>query len=124
MLVIVPVATLVAISPLIRTLFSHVLLALDISKTDEWATRIWWNWPGSWILCSGPLGRWPIAAILGYVVIGNKRQRDREILPGYLVEEPHLRIFVVTVVALLLSCFSIVSPFSMQFISQDGELST
>lgn len=109
MLVLLPVTFALAISPVFRILCSHIILALDVSRKNEWANRVWWDWIGSWVVCCGPVGRWPVGAILGFVIIGNNRPRDREIIPGYLIEEPHLSVFATAVIVLFLSCFCIVS---------------
>ena len=109
MLALLPVTFTLAVSPVFRILCSHTLVALDTSRNNEWANRVWWDWAGSWVICSGPVGRWPVGVILGFVVIENDRPRDQKVLPGHLIEEPHLSVFVTAAIVLFLSCFCIVS---------------
>lgn len=109
MLALLPVTFTLAVSPVFRILCSHITVALDTSRNNEWANRVWWDWAGSWVICSGPAGRWPVGVILGFVVIENDRPRDQKVLPGYLIEEPHLSVFATAAIVLFLSCFCLVS---------------
>ncbi|KAF9480499.1 hypothetical protein BDN70DRAFT_607636 [Pholiota conissans] len=109
MLFLLPVAFTVAALPIFKILLVHISSALDTSRRNEWANQIWWDWPGSWILCAGPFGRWVVGTILGFVIIKIDRQKSREDLlePGYLIEEPHLRLILTVGFAMLLSLFTI-----------------
>ncbi|KAF8967677.1 DHHC palmitoyltransferase-domain-containing protein [Flammula alnicola] len=108
LLFLVPLAFSIAVFPVSKILVGHVISALNVSKQDEWANRIWWNWSGSWILCAGPFGRWIAGTILGFMILSRDRQREKDILPGYLIEEPHLRVTLTAGFALLLSVFAFV----------------
>lgn len=59
----VPVTFHLAILPIAQILVSHTILALHISKRDTWAAKIWRDWPGSWILCASPFGRWIVGTL-------------------------------------------------------------
>lgn len=91
----------------------HILVALDVSRKDDWVNKVWWNWSGSWIICAGPFGRWFIGILLGFVKFRDNRPRmgSPAASPGYLIEEPHIRVFVTAILALLLSTFALVSGY-------------
>ena len=96
----------ISILPIAGVLRRHILLALDVSQQDDWANRVWWNWFGSWIFCAGPLGRWFVGILLGVVKL--RDSRPRLTYPGYLIEEPHIRVIVTATLAFLLSMFALV----------------
>ncbi|KAF5316457.1 hypothetical protein D9619_006340 [Psilocybe cf. subviscida] len=97
LLYIVPLAFTVAIWPFADTLMDHISSALYASYYSAWANEVWWDRTASWILCAGPLGRWVIGTILGYVVLAQQRARapNDVRVPGDLIEEPHLRIALI-----------------------------
>ncbi|KAH9479510.1 hypothetical protein JR316_0008104 [Psilocybe cubensis] len=107
LLYLVPLAFLVGVLPIAKILIGHIRMALVMSKEDEWASYMWWNWWGSWLFCAGPFGRWIIGTILGYMVIKGKRQQPLPGYPGQLIEEPHLRVLMTAFFAALLSIFAV-----------------
>ncbi|KAF8817488.1 hypothetical protein BYT27DRAFT_7227185 [Phlegmacium glaucopus] len=109
LLYLAPLTFVISILPIIGLLRRHILLALDVSRQDEWANKVWWNWSGSWILCAGPFGRWFVGILLGFVKLRDNRRhmRSLEASPGYFVEEPYIQVFVTAILALLLSMFAL-----------------
>lgn len=108
LLYLVPLTFLVATLPIGQVLLGHVMCALKASKDDKWASYVWWNWWGSWILCAGPFGRWIVGTILGYAVIKGTNESPSPTLPGQLIEEPHLRVLITAFFVSLLSIFAVV----------------
>jgi len=96
----------VAVLPVAQILARHIILALDASKQDEWVARIWWDWPGSWVVCAGPFGRWIVGAILGFWMLDQQRERRDPLPPGHLIEQPHLRVIITAGFSFLLSVFA------------------
>lgn len=117
MLFLLPITFAIAVLPVFHILLSHIVLALEVSRQSEWANRIWWSWPGSWVLCAGPFGRWIVGTILGFAILRNNRQESRRDLPGYLIEEPHLRVVLTAGFVMLLSFFTIVGQLRFIFFS-------
>ncbi|KIM44560.1 hypothetical protein M413DRAFT_67687 [Hebeloma cylindrosporum] len=105
-LFLVPSTFLVAVLPVAQILVKHIILALHVSKRDPWAAKTWWDWPGSWILCAGPFGRWIVGAILGFRLLSQNREQSQSPQLGYLIEQPHLRVVITAGFALLLSVFA------------------
>lgn len=113
LLYLAPLTLVISILPITGVLRRHILLALDVSRQDDWANKVWWNWSGSWILCAGPFGRWFTGILLGLVKLRNNRPRMAPLAasPGYLIEEPHTRVIITTILALLMSIFVLVSRY-------------
>ncbi|PPQ91471.1 hypothetical protein CVT25_013728, partial [Psilocybe cyanescens] len=107
LLYLIPLTFLISVLPIVKVLLTHIMWALRVSKGDEWASSVWWNWWGSWILCAGPFGRWIVGTILGYAVIKKTHERDSPALPGQLIVEPHLRVLITALFASLLSLFAV-----------------
>ncbi|KAF8159599.1 DHHC palmitoyltransferase-domain-containing protein [Crassisporium funariophilum] len=107
LLYLVPIAFAIGILPVTKILHGHIIQALLVSKEDEWANRIWWNWLGSWIVCAGPFGRWIVGTLLGFVRLREVRRPRNPTSHGYLIEEPHLRVIITSILALLLSVFAL-----------------
>ncbi|KAF4611186.1 hypothetical protein D9613_006907 [Agrocybe pediades] len=107
LLLLVPVTFIICVLPIVKTLSDHIQLAITISRGDDWANRVWWQWYGSWILCAGPFGRWIVGLVLGYIVMENSRASEDRVPPGFLVEEPHLRVVLTAGFALLFSTFAV-----------------
>jgi len=105
----IPFAFFVGVLPVSVTLSEHIKSALNVSRQDQWANTVWWNWFGSWIICAGPFGRWIVGTAIGYMLIENNRIKEIPVPHGYLIEEPHLQVIITAGVALLLSVFAIVS---------------
>jgi palmitoyltransferase len=110
LLYLAPLTFVISISPIVGVLRHQIPLALDISRQDDWANKVWWNWSGSWILCAGPWGRWFVGFLLGVVKLRHNRPHLAS-SPGYLIEEPHIRVILTITLALLLSIFALVSGY-------------
>ncbi|KAF9563931.1 hypothetical protein CPC08DRAFT_734637 [Agrocybe pediades] len=106
LLLLVLVTFVICVLPIVKTLFEHIQLAITVSRGDDWANRVWWEWYGSWILCGGPFGRWIVGIVLGYIVMENSRASEGRVPPGFLVEEPHLWVVLTAGFALLFSTFA------------------
>ncbi|TFK26243.1 hypothetical protein FA15DRAFT_733479 [Coprinopsis marcescibilis] len=72
----------IAIAPVADTLISHIDTALWESYFDLAAQKSWWNWPWSWVLVSGPLGRYIVGAVLGFRIIASELMTLRDVLRG------------------------------------------
>ncbi|KIK99364.1 hypothetical protein PAXRUDRAFT_822847 [Paxillus rubicundulus Ve08.2h10] len=103
LLCLAPVAFLVGAGPVIWSLIRHVVSAYYASRSDAWVNEIWWDWPGSWFLFGGPLGRPIFGTLLGYSVL--RVTQEPSGLPGQAIERPHLGIAIVAGIALLTSVF-------------------
>ncbi|KAJ7113693.1 DHHC palmitoyltransferase-domain-containing protein [Mycena crocata] len=103
MLLLAPIAYLVSVVPIYRTLMRHASLALAVSRRDAWANQVWWDWYGSWVFFGGPVGRWIFGMALGFRILKAERKAD---LP--LIEQPNLRLFTICALGLLFSAFTLI----------------
>ncbi|TDL23802.1 hypothetical protein BD410DRAFT_720543, partial [Rickenella mellea] len=106
-LCITPLAVAVAVSPILRALRGHASLALKVSQADEWARRVWWDWPGSWIFIGGPAGRWIGGIILGFRILNDTEPK----VPrgaGDMVVEPSITLLLVVACGGILSVFAVI----------------
>lgn len=108
LLYLTPVAFAVAVLPIVHTLYLQFVLAISVSRADPWTNEIWWDRFGSWILCAGPLGRWPVGAFFGFRILWSI-DRDVPPYPGQSIDQPHLRITGTCMIAFLLSAFALVN---------------
>jgi hypothetical protein len=108
-LYITPLAFTLAVFPIIQPLSRHVLLALNLSRSDNWARNMWWDWWGSWIFIGGPLGRWIIGIVIGFWIRRGRRGIEGG---GVMVEKGYGRLVGVVAAAMLFSLFSGVSTTS------------
>jgi len=104
LLFLVPLVFLLGIAPVASLLYSHAKLAYDISMADPWITDVWWSWYASWIVFCGPLGRPIIGTLLGYRVLKGSRIPSSGY--GQMLEQPHMRVAIVALIALLMSIFA------------------
>ncbi|KAJ7746852.1 DHHC palmitoyltransferase-domain-containing protein [Mycena maculata] len=102
MLFLAPVAYVVSVFPIYRTLTRHMSLALTVSQHDAWAKRVWWDWFGSWIFAGGPFGRWIFGMALGFRILKAQRNPDAPI-----IEQPTLRLFVICALGSIFSLFTL-----------------
>ncbi|KDQ61343.1 hypothetical protein JAAARDRAFT_54720 [Jaapia argillacea MUCL 33604] len=106
LLYLTPITFLASTSPIRSILRGHVSLALSVSRSDDWVERVWWDWPGSWLLVCGPLGRWPVGALLGFRVLSKRREPEMTGFPGDMVVNPHLATVLLVGIGLFLSVFT------------------
>lgn len=119
LLYLTPVAFAVAVLPIVHTLYLQFVLAINVSRADPWTNEIWWDWFGSWILCAGPLGRWPVGAFFGFRILWSMDHGDVPPYPGQSIDQPHLRIIGTCMIAFLLSAFALgLALFSTKLILQ------
>lgn len=119
LLYLTPVAFAVAVLPIVHTLYLQFVLAISVSRADPWTNEIWWDWIGSWILCAGPLGRWPVGAFLGFRILWSMDHGDVPPYPGQSIDQPHLRIIGTCMIAFLLSAFALgMALFSTKLVLQ------
>jgi palmitoyltransferase len=121
LLCLTPVAVILALTPVAYTFLQHVLLATATSRSNSWAINSWWNWYGSWIFFGGPFGRWIWGAVLGFRILKASRINTNG-LPGTVVEQPHLRIVAMAMLAMILSSFCLVRPGIRQSIYWQADL--
>ncbi|EIW79102.1 zf-DHHC-domain-containing protein [Coniophora puteana RWD-64-598 SS2] len=100
----VPLVFLLGISPAASILYSQARLAYGVSMADPWINDVWWSWYASWIVFCGPLGRPVIGTLLGYRVLKDSRVPSSGY--GQMLEQPHMRVSIVALVALIMSIFA------------------
>jgi hypothetical protein len=106
-LFLVPITWVVCVSPFASLILDHATNALLVSQTSLRIRNLWWDRWYSW-LAGGPLGRYIVGTALGYRDL--KAQHPEEINGSAgLFLQPHLRTALVALVALLFSCFTLVS---------------
>jgi hypothetical protein len=95
--------------PIVGVLRRHILLALmflggTIGRTRSGGIGLVHGY------CAGPWGRWFVGTLLGVVKLRDNRPRMTS-SPGYVIEEPHIRVIVSATLASLLSMFALVSGY-------------
>ncbi|TFK39944.1 DHHC palmitoyltransferase-domain-containing protein [Crucibulum laeve] len=103
LLLLTPVASIIVIYPIISILLRHIYMALVASQSDPWMTKMWWNWPGSWIIVCGPIGRWAVGVVFGIHILSTRDRYDA----SPFVEQPRFMVLLVVILALMLSLFSL-----------------
>lgn len=66
LLVLTPLVVLLVSLPVLRPLIARGVQAYKIAATDPVIAENWWNWPLSWIIAGGPIGRWVGGVVLGW----------------------------------------------------------
>ncbi|KAH6916022.1 DHHC palmitoyltransferase-domain-containing protein [Coprinopsis sp. MPI-PUGE-AT-0042] len=97
----------IAVAPIADTLVSHIDTALWVSYHNAADRANWWDWPWSWVICCGPLGRYVIGAILGFRLLKEGRIPDAERQPGDLITHPYMRLSATVFPLALLAAFSL-----------------
>ncbi|KAH7885865.1 zf-DHHC-domain-containing protein [Phlebopus sp. FC_14] len=100
-----PLAFVVGAAPVARILLRHAASAYRSSRADGWAQALWWDWPGSWFLFAGPLGRPIFGTLLGYSIL--QANQDLSWLSGQTIQQPCLHIALVAGLAFLMSIFTL-----------------
>jgi hypothetical protein len=100
----VPLSFLIGVLPISAVVKHNFIVALDASLHDPWSRAVWWDWPGSWIVCAGPFGRWPVGMLLGFKVI-QRHSMNLLTSPGQLISKPHARVAIIIIAIGLLSLF-------------------
>ncbi len=103
-----PTTLVIACLPFVPLLWQHMITALGVSQRDDWARGVWWDWPWSWIVISGPPGRWVVGTVLGFHIL--EQQRTGTVAEsGDTIAQPNLTVFLFVVFGCLLALFAIVS---------------